>query len=217
MSFKKSVGWANISCNPIKGRCKGGCWYCYYSAKGKMLDFRKHNPEIRLQLSAFDALPKKASKRVFLCSTHDLFGSWISENWRDLIFHHIEKFSHHTFQVLTKFPLNIDREMPDNVWLGVSCDGGKNDFLRLITLEHLKAKVRFASYEPLLRRSIIGADFLDWIIVGRLTGYGKKYDPKKEWIEEIITQPVIGNVPIFLKDNLQKIWNAPLIQEYPKE
>ncbi|GAH33076.1 unnamed protein product, partial [marine sediment metagenome] len=33
MTIKKSIGWTQMTLNPIKGMCKGGCWYCYYSGK----------------------------------------------------------------------------------------------------------------------------------------------------------------------------------------
>lgn len=221
--IKKSIGWTDMTCNPIKGRCLGGCWYCYYSGKGKMLDFREHDPTIRLQLSAFNALPK-IPKKVFLCSTHDLFGSWISENWRDLIFDHIKKYPQHTFQILTKFPQNIDRDMPDNVWLGVSITGVDDLEMRSWDLIKAKARLKFWSLEPLLnditwpmikseRENI--ARHIDWLIIGKLTGHGNKYDPKKTWIKNIVLPAEKAGIPIFLKDNLKDIWGDDLIQEFP--
>ncbi len=222
MTIEKSIGWTDITCNPIKGRCKGGCWYCYYSGERGIAKRFKHNPEIRLDLTVFDSLPLKP-KKIFLCSTHDLFGNWISETKREIIFEKIRYHPQHTFQILTKYPQNIDREMPDNVWLGVSITKGI-DIPNLIFLENTNAQIKFISYEPFLER--IGVAMLsyyyfpmkekiDWIIIGRLTGYGNKYNPKKEWIKEIVNKAKELNIPIFLKDNLKDIWGEPLIQEFP--
>ena len=217
MSVKKSIGWCDMTLNPIKGRCKGGCWYCYYSGKRGMLNRFKLDPQISLDLRVFYKLPNKP-KRTFLCSTHDLFGDWISERWRDLIFAHFKYYPQHTFQILTKFPLNIDRNMPHNVWLGVTVTENC-DMVKTWRLGRKEAKIRFVSIEPLLERidPYVIHYSCNWIIVGRLTGYGHKYDPKKEWIEEIVWKARERDIPIFLKDNLKEIWGENLIQEFPKE
>jgi len=132
-----------------------------------------------------------------------------------LIFQAIEACPQHTFQILTKFPQNIDRPMPDNVWLGVTITGNKpDDLLRANNLIEAKARIKFISYEPLLGKALQGIPYLDWIIIGRLTGYGHKWDPKKEWIKDIISS--YQTIPIFLKDNLKEIWGKELIQEFPK-
>jgi len=218
MSIEKSIGWTDITRNPIKGKCLGGCWYCYYSGERGMIKRFQQDEEIRLKVSVFNRLPK-APKKIFLCSTHDLFGGWIPEAWRDVIFEGIKQYPQHTFQILTKFPQNIDRPMPDNVWLGVSITGNsKDDFMRASYFGFLprKAKIQFISYEPLLEMPSYNIPHVDWIIIGKLTGYDHKYDPKREWIEKIISSEEAKSTPIFLKDNLKEIWGEPLIQEMPK-
>jgi len=221
MSFKNSVGWADFSLNPIKGRCKGGCWYCYYSGKRGMLNRFKRDPMPCLDLRCFDNLPKKP-KKIFLCSTHDLFGSWIEGWWQDLILTKIAEKFHHTFQILTKFPQNINRNIPNNVWLGVTITGTKGEWeaFDLGILRAKAAKIKFISIEPLLKELFWNAlkalQYFDWIIIGKLTGYGHKYDPKKEWIEKIIAEAKHYNIPIFLKDNVKDIWQGDLIQEFPE-
>ena len=218
MSVKKSIGWCDMTLNPIKGRCKGGCWYCYYSGKRGMLNRFKMDDQIRLETGVFWPLPDK-SKRIFLCSTHDLFGDWIPTKWRDSIFFMIEWCPQHTFQILTKFPQNIDRAMPDNVWIGTTVTKS-GEMVNTWRLGRVKAKLRFVSIEPFLEYYNRMADDLHhtckWIIVGRLTGHGRKYDPKKEWIEKLVRHAKWHNIPIFLKDNLKEIWGENLIQEFPK-
>lgn len=217
MSIKKSIGWTDMTLNPIKGRCKGKCWYCYFSGKRGILNRFKLNPKIRLVLTVFDHLPK-SPKKIFLCSTHDLFGDWIPSEWRDAIFRWVKFYPQHTFQVLTKFPHNISRAMPDNVWLGVSITGEDSmaDTKRIFALELIKAKLKFISYEPLLDEEVIHRiPFAKWIIVGRLTGFGKKYDPRRGAINFLVESQRRCGSAIFLKDNLKEIWGEPLIQEFP--
>jgi protein gp37 len=43
----------------------------------------------------------------------------------------------------------------------------------------------------------------------------KKYQPKREWIADIVTACRAANVPVFLKNSLAEIWQEPLIQEFP--
>jgi len=110
--------------------------------------------------------------------------------------------------------------MPDNVWLGVTVTDFINDHERVHDLIDAKAKIKFVSFEPLLSEyhgSVIPIKELNWVIVGRLTGYGKKYDPKRKDIESIVEDCMYGpHTPIFLKNNLKDIWGVPLIQEMPK-
>jgi len=159
-------------------------------------------------------------KRIFVCSTFELFHLSVKKEWRDWIFDVIEYNDRHTFQILTKLPQNIDRPMPDNVWLGVSVTK-EEDKYKIVYLDEARAEVKFVSFEPLLghiklREAWIEFSALDWVIIGRLTGYGHKYDPYPYQIRNITTQARMYGVPIFLKDNLKEIWRTPLIQEFPK-
>jgi len=219
MSLKESIGWTDKTCNPIKGKCKGGCWYCYTLPMYKM---GRLSEPIRLELSAFDRLPK-SPRKIFLCSTHELFGSWIPKDWRDKIFKRMEDFPQHTFQILTKMPENIDRPMPDNVHLGVSITG-MGDQERMSYLHRIKAKIKFISWEPLFSNPLPPGwsipKCVNWAIVGKLSGYGKKYDPQIEWIKAIVGFCQNAGIPVFLKNNLAKIWGpvlGPLIQEWPRD
>lgn len=173
---------------------------------------------IRLELSAFDKLPK-SPRKIFLCSTHELFGGWIPKDWRDKIFKRMKDFPQHTFQILTKMPENIDRPMPDNVHLGVTVTRGK-DLWRVNDLYDSSAKIKFISLEPLLSDIEVSTKYaafekIDWVIIGRLTGYGKKYDPDISWIKDIIQLCADLGVKVFLKENLKSIWGDKLIQEFP--
>jgi len=57
---------------------------------------------------------------------------------------------------------------------------------------------------------------LDWIIVGRLSGHGKRFDPTKSSLERVRDLAAYWNIPLFMKNNLSEIWGKSLIQEFLK-
>ena len=210
---KTNIEWADYSWNPIKGLCPVGCWYCYARRMYKRFKWDED-----LSLQGFNWFPEKPSK-IFICSTMEIFHSSIPKKWRDYIFKTISLFPQHTFIILTKLPQNIDREMLDNIWLGVSVTKNK-DRWRIEELFNKKARIKFVSFEPLLEYLNEPSPFsifeLDWMIIGQLTGYGKKYQPEKEWILSMCNPTMRKHVKIFLKNNLKNIWPGPLIQEFPE-
>ena len=214
---KTNIEWTDYTWNPIKGICPVGCWYCYGR---KIYERFKLYPEKRfLLLECAKPLHLRKPSRIFVCSTFELFHPVVNDRQRELIFRVIKKCPQHTFQILTKFPQNIDRDMPDNVWLGITITGNKpEDFIRAseFGLRKRKAKIQFISYEPLLEEPVQNIPNIDWIIIGKLTGHGKKYDPKKELIEKLVSGATTWDTPIFLKNNLKEIWGEPLIQEMPE-
>lgn len=219
MSVKTSIGWTDMTLNPIKGLCQGGCWYCYYSGKRGIARRFKQDPELRLDLSALDRLPK-APKKVFLCSTNDYCGGWVSDGWREAIREETQKYPQHIFQVLTKQYYNLPKysPYPQNWWIGTTATDFKQWQKAADCLTQIQARVKFISFEPLLedigshiypeRLSYVG---INWVIIGRLTGYGHKYDPKIEYVEEIVRACDKAGVPVFLKNNLANV--VPFFKE----
>jgi protein gp37 len=186
----------------------------------------KWNEEIKFNF--FDSLlskgnPKvKDGSRVFVCSTFEIFHPSVKKEWRDEIFATIMLNMNVTFIVLTKMPENIDREMPENCWLGISVTSPVDYYKRIGYLEDAFAWTKFMSLEPLIEYysptfgEIEISDLLSWVIVGKMTGHGNKHDPRKDWIEDIIEKTKELDIPIFMKDNLRSIWKDDLIQEYPR-
>jgi protein gp37 len=211
-NISKTIQWADYSWNPIKGLCPVGCWYCY--AKGIYNRF-KLDPTPRLDMHEINAVRMWADsgKRIFVCSTFDLFHP-IADQWRDEIFEAIEYRSDFTFIILTKLPERTDRPMPPNVWLGVSMTGPA-DTLRWIELQKHPASVRFVSAEPLLEPYSIKAPFPDWLILGRLTGHGKKHDPSLNELIYIHDDCKREKVRLFMKSNLAGVWPFKMVQEWP--
>lgn len=233
------IGWTDYTWNPIKGECPVACKipgtntvYCYGHAIYHRFNWLQEAtvPEDGIipgviNEAEMDA-PRKLKKpsKIFVCSTYEIFFRK-HHSWRDDIFATIEACPQHTFQILTKMPENIDRPMPDNVWLGVSItkneDEWRADFLHhpdVLGGRPVASKI-FVSLEPMMddcHDLIYSLDDLDWLIIGRLTGHGKKHDPKREWIEFFVNEAKAAGVPIFLKDNLREIWGSDLIQEFPE-
>ena len=210
---KTRIEWTNYSWNPIKGACPQACWFCYARAMYKRF---KRDPELSWD-GKVPILSNKKPSRIFICSTIEMFHPQIPKEWRDRIFRTIEADFNkkHTFQILTKLPQNIDRKMPDNVHLGVSITNNFDRQRWPWLYIWKKARIKFISYEPLLENIIALPRKPDWIIVGRLTGHGHEYDPKLEWIKDIVRHCADYGIKIFLKDNLKEIWDEPLIQEFP--
>lgn len=217
---KTKIEWADFVWNPIKGLCPVGCWYCYARKIYKRFNLRYARVFNWGELHKPRKL--KTPSRIFVCSTMELFHPSISVDWRNYIFNTIEDCPQHTFQILTKMPENIDRPMPDNVWLGITITGEdrQKDYWRIAEFLKHKPRIAFVSIGPLLDNlsnwTLSFFQNFQWIIVGKLSGYGNHRKPKRKWIEEIIYVAKENKTPIFLKNNLKDIWKEPLIQEFPE-
>lgn len=132
----------------------------------------------------------------------------------------IEQHKKHQFLILTKKPLGYHGfKFPGNVWLGASSPG--NDIHNITTELTMNGKnkgnKRFISLEPLMQNPFAHGHHwmsqIDWLIVGAMTGPGAgKHRPKFEWIEKCIDYAFKHDVPIFIKDNIYKLFpdEAPL-------
>ncbi len=220
---KTNIEWTQQVWNPLKGLCPVDCKlpdgrsYCYARGIYNRFDWMLEDTGYKGYLAEWELeqpIKRKKPTKIFVCSTFELFHP-CTKFARDAIFKTIESCPQHTFQILTKYPQNIDRPMPDNVYLGVSITEEK-DMWRYIEIRKIPARILFISYEPLIGKIESNPPSADWIIIGRLTGHGNKYNPKKEWIQHIINRAKGWKEPqpIFLKNNLKPIMEN-LIQEFP--
>lgn len=229
---RTDIEWTDFSWNPILGMCPvdcklpGGQSYCYARRMYKRfqwMDKLEGVDEEAILMKEYELCEpgklKKASK-IFVCSTIEIFHPEVLKEYRDMIFMVIKDNPQHTFQILTKFPQNIDRDMPDNVWLGVSITR-TSEITRWTNLYfHQRANLKFVSFEPLLEQLGFYPSGSDWIIMGRLTSFGNKHQPEKVWIREIVDECKNNEVPVFLKDNLIPIIGKEYVmkyREFPKE
>lgn len=217
---RTKIEWCDYTWNPIKGLCPENCKlpdgksYCYARRMYQRFGWPKGLSLLSGLVGKYGRPP--AGSRIFVCSTMEMFHPDIPGGWRDWIFEEIEEYPELTFIILTKRPERIDRAMPDNVWLGVSVTGFE-DYAKKIFLMKQRAKVRFISYEPML--TAVPPELfhgLDWAILGRLTGRGKKHDPSPMSLA-IYKSHICGmGIPLFIKNNLKGIRPGPLIQKFPK-
>lgn len=216
---KTKIEWCDYTWNPIKGQCKFGCGYCYAVKMSKRF---KWNPEPRLdekELHIFEHKELPMKSKIFVCSTHELFGWWIHSDWRNKILKVIKENPHYTFIVLTKMPVTAScYDFPNNCWVGTSIDKCRWD--RLVSMFGIGAKIKFVSFEPLLedmQELLPMKSFkdLDWVIVGGLSGERNKTNitKRQEWAKKIISVAKQNNIPVFVKDNLR--FEKP-IREFPE-
>ena len=104
----------------------------------------------------------------------ELFGDWIPREWQDQIFEAIKQRPRHRFYLLTKQPQNLVKwsPFPQNCWVGVTVTDAKYMADAVANLAVIEAKVKYMSFEPLLRTVMPEGliNFLDWLIIGACTG-----------------------------------------------
>lgn len=169
--------------------------------------------------------PKKLKKpsTIFVSSMGDLFGSWVPTYWIKSILDVIEQCPQHTFIFLTKNPRGYsDISIYDklrklkNVWIGTTITSGK-DIAKHGEMPIIPQK--FLSIEPLQEPLYITYLYgYDWVIIGSETGNRKnKVIPKKEWIDSIIKQCRMFDIPVFMKDSLIPIvGKRNMLREFPE-
>lgn len=233
---RTTIEWTDYTWNPNGQGCPHGCWYCYAKRgarrnyfmhlalykKGKRKkppcelcrDFKPHFHPERLD----QPWTVKTPSKVFVDSTADLFADEIRPIWRYQIFTSMGDCPvKHTFQLLTKKPQNIEKNMcyPYNWWFGVTvCT--EAEMWRINELLKVLCSVHFASFEPLLGminfNEKVSLKGLQWIIIGKLTG-SNKVKLKREWVDAILAEALKYNIPVFMKNNLG-LKNP--IQKHPK-
>lgn len=205
--IKTKIEWCNYTINPIKGLCQGGCWYCYAR---RMYQRFKWPQEVTYRPEELDKIAQiKEPSRIFICSTHDLFGEWIPDKWIFDIITKLQNYPQHTFLLLTKNPKRyINWTFRENFWIGQTITSGKEE----VCLP-MQNKISFLSIEPLFGEITHPFEPYNWIIIGALTG-NKRFPPKQEWIKNILLRNKF-NIPIFMKNNLKPYYKGKLRQEFP--
>lgn len=210
---KTKIEWTDYTWNPITG-CFNNCWYCYGRAMNKRFG-KDYKPRIwsdRLN----QPLKEKKPSKIFVCSIADLFGDWIPTLWIIEVLKIIAKCPQHTFQLLTKNPRRLrDFSFPKNCWLGMTITDESYSFSA--TLKTCYPVCRFISFEPLLGEiNLKHLNWVDWIIIGALTGKKANiYYPREQWIRKILDEADRVNIPVFMKNNLKKYWEGEFRQEFP--
>lgn len=122
------------------------------------------------------------------------------DEWMNQIIEVIEQCPQHTFIFLTKMPLLIRNDWPDNVWLGVTVES-QEDIMRIEILRTKNAKHRFVSFEPLREGIVCDLSGIEGIAIGAQTG-AHPFQPANVWVGHLIGQARHFGCKVVLKDNL---------------
>lgn len=206
--------------------CSRGCPYCYARRIAttrlahlceKCGRFEPHLHPERLD----EPLRRKKPAGIFVCSMGELFDPLLPDSERERVLAVIREARQHRFYLLTKRPRWIwNSDSPrfgQNVWMGISCDqrDAEHDDIQRLNLLDARVETRFVSFEPLLGPGAYVNTWLDWIIIGAQTG-PNAIKPKREWVTQIIEQADAAGIPVFIKDNLIRIYpDLPHRQEMP--
>lgn len=119
------------------------------------------------------------SRGIFVCDMGDLFG--IPEKWTERVLDEIwGNKGYDRFYLLTKQAQELIKwsPFPENCWVGVTVTNADMYLPAMEALDHIDAKVKYVSFEPLLENP---SEFcegwfedlaatLDWLIIGACTG-----------------------------------------------
>ena len=237
------IEWTDKTWNPITGCTKksAGCAHCYAEVMAnriKNMWLAKYRNGCSLTLHDDDLeepLHWKKGHNVFVCSMSDIFHEEVPYVFVDKIFETINKTPQHRYQILTKRAERMaeyfqSREIPKNVWLGVTVEC-KDTMFRIDYLRKLRASVKFLSCEPLLEDlGEMCLDGIDWVIVGGESG-PKARPMQAEWAINIRNQVENQNAAFFFKqwgtwgsDGIKrskakngKLLEGQVVQKMPKE
>jgi protein gp37 len=188
------IEWTDSTWNPITGcdHVSNGCDHCYAERMAERLQAMgspryRDGFKLTIHEDLFDAPLRWTKPRtIFVNSVSDLFHEQLDFDVIDRIFDTMNRASWHTFQVLTKRPIELIKHgaklnWTPNIWMGVTVESARYTH-RIQALQSVDAKVRFVSFEPLL--SAIPADTdlsgIDWAIVGGESGPGAR-PMEAEW------------------------------------
>lgn len=186
-----------------------------------------------------EPLKKQKGQNIFVGSMSDLFGRWVPTKWIVEVLDICRKAPQHNYLFLTKFPeryVELDHlallPHEENFWYGATITNAKQMKRAADSIGQLRQEVRsFFSMEPLMEdvarseaweMSYNGA-YANWIIIGAMTGPGSEsQQPCREWVERIVDDAKnelspFYPIPVFMKDNLRKVWGRDLIQEFPEK
>lgn len=212
MSQRSKIEWTQQTWNPTTGCTKisQGCKFCYAETMANRLQaMGTRGYENGFDLTILterlrQPLKRKKPTTYFVNSMSDLFHEGIPDSFLENVFDVIKQATQHEFQILTKRASRLEkffrtRQVPSNVWLGVTVEDQKFGLERIGYLKNVDVAIRFLSIEPLLEGlGAIDLDGIHWVIVGGESGpYARPM--KKEWVLNIQKQCQQSEVKFFFK------------------
>jgi len=212
MATVSKIEWTEQTWNPVTGCTKlsPGCKHCYAETMARRLKAMgahgyEHGFEVTLHADRLEwPLERKTPTVWFVNSMSDLFHEDVPDSFIDRVLDTIRRSPQHTYQVLTKRADRLPqffgaRDVPANVWLGVSVEDRKYGVPRIDHLRKVKARVRFLSVEPLLQDvGDLNLRDIHWVIVGGESGT-KARPMKPEWVRNVKRQCDAAGAAFFFK------------------
>jgi len=209
---ERKIQWCHYTWNPITG-CLHNCSYCYVS-RSKRFENDPMRPAFH-KTRLKEKMPNEPS-RIFVGSTGDMWGEWVSEKWIHRVLEVVETHPQHRYIFLTKHPIRYsDFSIPENAWCGTSFEGQDREGRISDLLISAPENRLFISLEPFtqtpdfLKQSC--AEKLKWIIIGGLTG-PKPRMPYPTRMRAVLNYARKRGIPVFIKHNARYPRN---IEEYP--
>lgn len=237
----RGIEWCDYTWNPIRG-CQHGCRWtmpdgsvaeCYAEIIAERVAQRAYPEGFEHHYWTPRVLdePLKLTypSRIFLDSMSDLMGHWVPREQVEQVLDICREASWHTFQVLTKnAPRLQEFEFPPNVWVGVSAppsimfgrqlsaaQQGRMVERMLNVLKKIDLPVRWMSIEPLsfdISPLLVDSN-LQWAVIGAATNGRKTYQPRAEWVQNVLDVLDAQGTSVFFKGNLD--W-SPWREEFPQ-
>ncbi len=243
-TISRGIEWCDYTWNPVAG-CQHGCrWQmpdgtiaeCYAETVAERIaqstynhgfEYHYWNPHV---LSEPFKLKKPA--KIFIDSMSDLMGHWVHNDEIEQVLNICRQAKQHVFQMLTKNAPRLKQfDLPDNLWVGVSAPptimfGKKLSFgqqVRMLqtmlrVLGTVQVPVRWMSIEPLsfdIAPLLVDSN-LQWAVIGAATNGAKMYQPRPEWVHNVLEVLDNQGTKVFFKGNLD--WPASEWREdYPLE
>jgi protein gp37 len=165
----------------------------------------KNGFDFTLQPSALDLpLRWKEPRKIFVNSMSDLFHELMPDEYLERCFEVMEEANWHIYQILTKRPERMARfakqygKIPDHIWVGTSVELALYK-TSIDVLRHVKARIRFVSFEPLLGPiGKVNLRGISWAIVGGESGPNHR-PIQPSWVRELRDQCVSQGVAFFFK------------------
>lgn len=208
---RSAIEWTDATWNPSIGcdKISTGCKNCYAEVMANRLQaMRSPGYEEGFKFKTIPErleAPFKTKKptKFFVNSMSDLFHEEMPFEFLDRIFETILLTPQHAYQILTKREQVLieyfsERNVPDNVWLGVSVENRKTKS-RIDALRKIDARIRFLSVEPLLENvGTLDLTGIHWVIVGGESGH-KARPMKQKWAVGVQEQCKEQDVSFFFK------------------
>ena len=210
------IQWTQEVWNPVTGcnKVSEACDNCYAEVMAKRLsgmpgskEKYKNGFKVTLHPESLEQPLKWDKPRmIFVCSMGDLFHDKVPSTYIDQVIDVIKRTPQHTYQILTKRSEHMamyfvaeSESVPDNVWLGVTCESSRH-YKRVYDLQCITdAKVKFLSCEPLLGdMSDLPLDGINWVITGGESGPKARRTPV-EYFRNLRNRCVNAGVSFFFK------------------